>query len=349
MADMLKIFAQDLKATREEKNLSLKNISQQTRLNMAILENIENGDFTFQPQAYIRAFLKQYINSIGLDLEETLFDYDLARSGKYKPKRVHSNTNIDSPSIKTESPAVKNISVKETKEPDEIIVTPTTINEKNEKEDSIEISPSVTSNLNKESVERKTEVSQITKPKEDNYKYSGQARGKKKISFSFLNSPVMRNISLILFAAFVLLGIYSLVNILFFDGSKDKPEVIRQNFDDVVKEQEKKILGTRTPEEIQDSIRKAAELTALTKDSITLKVVGLSPGTFYLITDSLNYNKPDLIEFGKNSSGIFKAQKSFHISSGKTESFKATVNGNPIKFDKSSVSKVKITKNGIEN
>ncbi|MCB0729274.1 MAG: helix-turn-helix domain-containing protein, partial [Ignavibacteriae bacterium] len=91
MAD-IKTFAADLKAVREEKNLTLKSISQQTRLNISILENIENGDFTFQPQAYIRAFLKQYINSLDLDMEETLFDYDLARSGKYKPKQASYNT-----------------------------------------------------------------------------------------------------------------------------------------------------------------------------------------------------------------------------------------------------------------
>ena len=84
---MVKIFAEDLKAIREEKNISLKSISQHTRLNITILENLENGEFTFQPQAYIRAFLKQYIACLDLDVEEVLFDYDLARSGKYKSNR----------------------------------------------------------------------------------------------------------------------------------------------------------------------------------------------------------------------------------------------------------------------
>jgi len=84
---MVKIFAEDLKAIREEKNISLKSISQQTRINLSALENLENGDYSFQPQAYIRAFLKQYIACLDLDVEEVLFDYDLARSGKYKSNR----------------------------------------------------------------------------------------------------------------------------------------------------------------------------------------------------------------------------------------------------------------------
>jgi len=94
MAEMLKTFAEDLKSIREEKNLSLRTISQQTRLSISILENLENGDYTFQPQAYIRAFLKQYINSLGLDTEDVLFDYDLARSGKYKSKRQNNYTEV---------------------------------------------------------------------------------------------------------------------------------------------------------------------------------------------------------------------------------------------------------------
>ena len=84
---MLKSFANDLKMHREENNISLREVSAKTRLNISVLESLESGDYNFQPQAYIRAFMKQYIEAIGLDLDEVLFDYDLARSGKYKPKR----------------------------------------------------------------------------------------------------------------------------------------------------------------------------------------------------------------------------------------------------------------------
>ena len=152
---------------------------------------------------------------------------------------------------------------------------------------------------------------------------------------------------MVLFALLVLLGIYSLINILFLEGSKDKPEVIRQNFDDVVKEQEKKILGKRTPEEIQDSIRKAEDELAAAGDSITLKITGLGAGTFYLVTDSVNYSKPEKISFEKGEIGIFKARKYFFVSLENTESVKATVNDIPLKFENKKVSKVKISRSGI--
>jgi len=355
MADMLKAFADDLKAIREENNISLRTISQQTRLSLSLLENLENGDFTFQPQAYIRAFLKQYINSLGLDVDETLFEYDLAKSGKYKPKRINSNISNETSAKKEDPSLIKSSKIRSA---DEIKVTTDKTEEKNEITKTEEISDTGKKKIQDESKETpgfKKETSEIRpdsrvisgKKDEKNYIHTSNNKEKRGLSLAFLNSPVARNISLIIFAALVLLGLYSLINILFLEGSKDKPEVIRQNFEDVVKEQEKKILGTRTPEEIQDSIKKAAEEFALAKDSITLKVTGLNTGVFYLVIDSVNYNRPKRIEFEKNTEGTFKAKRFFFISSPKTESFKATVNDIPLKFDNTTVSKIKINRNGI--
>lgn len=355
MADMLKAFAEDLKATREENNISLRTISQQTRLSLSLLDNLENGDFTFQPQAYIRAFLKQYINSIGLDVDETLFEYDLARSGKYKPKRINSNISNETLSKKEDQSLSKGSKIKpageikqDTVKPDETKETAKTENISDTGKENIQEERKETPVIKKETTEIRPDPRVISgKREEKNYIHTPNNKEKRGLSLAFLNSPVARNISLILFAALVLLGLYSLINILFLEGSKDKPEVIRQNFEDVVKEQEKKILGTRTPEEIQDSIKKAAEEFALAKDSITLKVKGLSTGVFYLVIDSVNYNKPKRIEFEKNTEGTFKANRFFFISSPKTESFKASVNDIPLKFDNTTVSKIKINRNGI--
>lgn len=358
MADMLKAFADDLKAVREENNISLRSISQQTRLSLSLLESLENGDYTFQPQAYIRAFLKQYINSLGLDVDETLFEYDLARSGKYKPKRINAGNSNDSKQKKEDPPIKKNIEKKPAEE--KIEVTLESADDTAKSEDFTEISGEEKvvrevreqvkepTPVKKESPAVKTEPRPVSNQKsEKSYTQSSGRKEKAGFSLAFLNSPVMRNISLIIFIVLVLIGLYSLINILFLDSSKDTPEVIRQNFDDVVKEQEKKILGKRTPEEIQDSIRKAEEEFALEKDSIVLKVTGLNTGVFYLVTDSVNYDKPKRIEFEKNTEGTFKAKKSFFISSPKTESFRVTVNDIPVKFDNTTISKVKITRKGI--
>ncbi|MEO8666125.1 MAG: helix-turn-helix transcriptional regulator [Ignavibacteria bacterium] len=348
MAEMLKTFAEDLKAVREEKNLSLRTISQQTRLSISILENLENGDYTFQPQAYIRAFLKQYINSLGLDTEDVLFDYDLARSGKYKPKRQNTISEDASQKEITQEPVEEKPKI--TEKIKEMIETPRKVDEeKKEKGTTSKENSSVkTSEVKKDSgPERNESKYSIKAPGNFNQGYNSQGLKKNKFSFSFLNSPLVKNIVLIVFILLLLLGVYSLVNILFLEKSGDNPEVIRQNFDDVVKEQEKKILGKRTPEEIQDSIRKAEEELAATKDSITLKITGLREGTIFLVSDSVNYGKPEKIGFGKNEFGEFKAHRSFHISSANTDDFKATINDKPIRFGKTSISKVKIDKNGI--
>ncbi len=348
MSDMLKVFAEDLKAVRLEKKLTLKSISQQTRLNVTILENIESGDFNFQPQAYIRAFLKQYINCLELDPEETMFDYDLAKSNKYKSKRTGVS--------KTQEPVIE----KKVSAEDEILKKTPPENPKGEPETPIEIADEKKTDATPEpepakippTAKKDTEVIPESKTQPQpitgkNYDYSQPQKEKKKISFSFQNSPVVRNISMILFAALVLIGLYSLVNILFFEGSNDKPEVIRQNFDDVVKEQEQKILNKRTPEEIQDSIKKAEMESALANDSITLKITGVSSGVLYLVTDSLNIRKPQKVQYEKNDVMMFKAQKMFFISSDETGSFRATVNDVPLKFSETDVSRVRVDRDGV--
>ncbi len=347
---MLKTFAEDLRSVREEKNISLKSISQQTRLNITILENIENGDFTFQPQAYIRAFLKQYINSLDLDMEETLFDYDLARSGKYKSKRDRTIP-VQKPVPEKEA-APDEIKPDDTDDSIQIEESPKKKIEETKPEDSGSPKEKITgTNAEKKKPADENTVGKslsLKQPGERKQTYTAAGPERKSFPASVLSSPIVKNIFLIIFIALVLLGVYSLINILFLEGSGDSPEIIRQNFDEVVKEQEKKILGKKTPEEIQDSIRQAAEMMESSKDSITLKITSIDAGSIFLVTDSVNYEKPQKIEFGKNEIGVFKAGKSFFLSSGNTDAFKATVNNAPVKFGKASVSKVKITKDGIK-
>jgi len=348
---MLKSFAEDLKSVREEKNISLKDISARTRLNVSILENLENGEFSFQPQTYIRAFLKQYIISIGLDPEEILFDYDLARSGKYKSKRQNvsavseeSAAGINAKDQKTE---VKNSKEKIADKLKVITESPKKFVEeiKNLKSDD-KAEKIADSGKEYPELKPRQKLSISTTEDKKTSALNNSVRGSS-FSFSFLNSPVFRNIFLIVVILLLILGLYSLANMLFFEGKKDKPEIIRQNFDDVVKEQERKILGKRTPEEIQDSIRKADEDIAASKDSIVLIITSANTGTVFISSDSVNYSKPDKILFEKNMTGTFKAKKFFHLSSVNTESFKATVNNTPLKFPDKSVSKIKITKAGI--
>lgn len=345
---MLKNFADDLKFIREENNISLRDVSNKTRLNISILENLENGDYSFQPQAYIRAFLKQYITAIGLDPEEILFDYDLARSGKYKSKRQNQTSAPENNSAESSAKEEKKTVPEKTPE---VAITPETTSSSNIREESSE--PPVSGSPDKTSVNETAGYEY--KPRSrftintNNSKPSSVNSDIKKTqdAFSFLNSPVVRNTVLIFFAALIIAGLYSLINMIFFEGSRDKPEIIRQNFNEVVNEQERKILGKRSPEEIQDSIRKAEELLSAEGDSVILSITSVVPGTLYIVTDSVNYNKPDKIEFEKNMTGEFKAKKFFHISTANTSSFKAKVNNKILNFDSKSISKVKVNKDGI--
>ncbi|MEK6649905.1 MAG: helix-turn-helix transcriptional regulator, partial [Bacteroidota bacterium] len=68
-------FGQDLRAQRVARNVSLTEISAETRINQRFLEAIERGQFFMLPQAYIRAFLREYASAVGLPLEQVLQQY----------------------------------------------------------------------------------------------------------------------------------------------------------------------------------------------------------------------------------------------------------------------------------
>ena len=84
---MLKAFGQDLKKLRESKDISLAEISAQTRINQKFLANIEEGNFDFQPETYIRSFLKAYARSLDENESTVLTDYDKAKSGFYARRK----------------------------------------------------------------------------------------------------------------------------------------------------------------------------------------------------------------------------------------------------------------------
>jgi cytoskeletal protein RodZ len=83
---MLKEFGKDLKSLREAQNITIAEISAQTRINIKFLNQMEAGIFNFQPETYIRAFLKEYARCIGVSENVLLTDYEKAKSGFYLPK-----------------------------------------------------------------------------------------------------------------------------------------------------------------------------------------------------------------------------------------------------------------------
>ena len=81
-SELLKKFAADLKAAREEKQISLNHIAAKTRIDLKYLTAIDNANFDVLPDLYVRAFIKEYALNIDLNPEETVKKYDLARAGK---------------------------------------------------------------------------------------------------------------------------------------------------------------------------------------------------------------------------------------------------------------------------
>jgi len=79
---MLKQFAEELKAAREKAGISLQQVAAKTRIDLKFLKDLENGDFNFLPELYVKAFIKQYSKVVGLDDQEILYKYDRAKDGK---------------------------------------------------------------------------------------------------------------------------------------------------------------------------------------------------------------------------------------------------------------------------
>jgi cytoskeletal protein RodZ len=85
---MLKAFGNDLKHLRETKGITIAEIAAQTRINPKFLTNLEAGIFDFQPETYIRAFIKAYARCMDVSEGQLLTEYDKAKAGFYQPKNI---------------------------------------------------------------------------------------------------------------------------------------------------------------------------------------------------------------------------------------------------------------------
>lgn len=94
-------FGEDLKKLRQEKQVSLMDISFSTRINIKFLEAIEAGKFSVLPQTYIRAFLREYGEAIGLGADEILRRYEGILEPQAQPAPREAT-----PSVKTPSPPI---------------------------------------------------------------------------------------------------------------------------------------------------------------------------------------------------------------------------------------------------
>jgi len=79
---MLTKFADELRNARLKKGISLEQMAAKTRIDIKFLEAIDNGNFGFLPELYVKAFIKQYAKVLDLDEQETVNRYEEAKAGK---------------------------------------------------------------------------------------------------------------------------------------------------------------------------------------------------------------------------------------------------------------------------
>ena len=78
----------DLKSEREKRNISLDKIAAETRISLRYLQSIEEGRFKDLPGGvYNRAFIKAYCESLNLDPEQVLKQYDALQTAPSQEKR----------------------------------------------------------------------------------------------------------------------------------------------------------------------------------------------------------------------------------------------------------------------
>ena len=65
-------FYKELKELRLEAGIDLEEIHNRTKISLAALRAIENGQFSQLPHTYIRLFVRAYANEIGADENQTL-------------------------------------------------------------------------------------------------------------------------------------------------------------------------------------------------------------------------------------------------------------------------------------
>jgi hypothetical protein len=83
---MLDKFADELREQREKSGLTLQQMATKTRIDIKFLEAIDQGNFAFLPDLYVKAFVKQYSKTIGLDENLMIKKFEAARDGiEYNP------------------------------------------------------------------------------------------------------------------------------------------------------------------------------------------------------------------------------------------------------------------------
>jgi len=72
----------ELKDARVRSGISLQQLASKTRIDLRFIESMEDGNFSFLPELYVKSFLKEYVRFVGLNETLILKKYEAAKLGK---------------------------------------------------------------------------------------------------------------------------------------------------------------------------------------------------------------------------------------------------------------------------
>ncbi len=223
---MLKEFGQDLKKLRELKGISIAEISAESRINTKFLQLLENGIFDFQPETYIRSFIKAYARSLNENEDQILNDYDKAKAGFYSRKKFATED-------------AKNLSTLESNLRISVINNPVIKSEE------------------------KTEDTVYSKNLDDSKPdYMKAKSSKNETSIEYSNKSVTQKILLGILLLAIGVGIYFLIDYLNNTGEK-KSDVKPKSFNEISSDYENKISNKIDSTRIKDSLKTLGQMDSL--------------------------------------------------------------------------------------
>jgi len=308
-------LAEELKEARIKNNLTLKQLSAKTRIDVKFLEAMEEGNFSFLPEIYVRAFLKEYAGVVELNPEIILKKYKAAKEGLPYEEPFEDQANIESSGdVKPEEPAIKPV----IKPEDQPVRKP------------------------EEKARSKTEKSrEIKQPAHQTNElfspppvYDSTTPKRSEMLPDKKSSLV---IGAAIGAGILLIG---LIYLIFFNKSNEIV-VSEKPYDEVITESRQRY--EKAPRAVPDSSQKAA----ISTDSLSLIIQTTDTSWIRLILD--NSREEEFILF-PNSKKSIKAADNFKITFGKSSAIKLQLNNNPLPFNPGSktISHVLISSKGLE-
>jgi transcriptional regulator with XRE-family HTH domain len=74
-------LANELKTAREKNSMTLAQVANKSKIDIKFLEAIEQGDFAFLPDLYVRAFIKNFARTVGLDENKIIKKFEASKQG----------------------------------------------------------------------------------------------------------------------------------------------------------------------------------------------------------------------------------------------------------------------------